>query len=105
MLVNKTKKNLFTIAHYYTIVYVLIYFPSIFYKMVDPSFNSALFPPDLIFVQLLTVVPIIVFWIYCIVIWNRKDKYFPRLLLIIFLQSIYVSFYGFKIKKNNWLDE
>lgn len=102
---NMKKKHVFSIGHYYTIVYALIYYPCVFYKLIDPSFNSTLFPHEIIFVQLLTVVPIIIFWIYCIVIWNRKDKYFPRLLLIIFLQSIYISYNDFKIKKNNLSSE
>jgi hypothetical protein len=46
---------------------------------------------------------IIVFWIWSMIIWGKKDKNTKRFLLLFFLVGIYALFYYRRIIMNKWL--
>ena len=48
-------------------------------------------------------IPIILLWIYNLVIWSRKDKHVLRFFLLFFLNAFYNPFYFRKALKSNWI--
>src|ERR1041385_6817969 len=49
------------------------------------------------------VIPILGFIIYCIYVWDKKDKKTSRILLLIFLPGVYTLFYYPFILRNGWV--
>ena len=53
--------------------------------------------------RMLLNIPILVLWIYNIIIWAKKDKKTLRLILIIFLNGFYNTIYYRMAVKKNWI--
>jgi hypothetical protein len=45
----------------------------------------------------------IIFWIWNIIIWSKKDKKMNRLIALIILNGFYTPYYYTLVIKNNWL--
>jgi hypothetical protein len=53
--------------------------------------------------RMLLNIPILILWIYNIVVWSKNDKKTLRLILIIFLNGFYNPFYYRMAVKKKWL--
>jgi hypothetical protein len=67
--------------------------------------NYVFYNPTFLNIRIYIGIPLIVLWIYNMVIWSRHDKHVGRFFLIFFLIGIYSPFYFRRIIKNGWQDK
>ena len=98
------KSALIQILYYWNIIMLITYLLMIFM-----SFNSNYF--KILFFQNITVltirtvcvIPVLIFTVYCMILWSKKDKHVLNFFLLFFLMGIYTPFYYRKALKNNWI--
>lgn len=61
------------------------------------------FDETFIQIRMVLTIPILILWIYNLIVWSKKDKSIGRFLLLFFLNGLYNPFYFRRILKNNWL--
>ncbi len=55
------------------------------------------------FVRFILTIGFLLMWVWSIILWIKKDKEPKYLLLLLLLSALYLPFYYFRIKKNNWI--
>lgn len=54
-------------------------------------------------IRLILAIPLFVFWIWSLIIWNKYDKSIKQFFLLFFLMALYTPFYYRRIIKNTWI--
>ena len=54
-------------------------------------------------IRTLGVIPVLIFTVYCMILWSKKDNYVLNFFLLFFLMGVYTPFYYRKVLKNNWI--
>jgi len=48
---------------------------------------------------------VLIFWIWNIIIWSKRDKKIGRFFALFFLPGLYTLFYYRHVLRNNWVDK
>lgn len=99
----KTKILIF--SHYWNLLYIILFLIPVFTLPILGHFKSYIIlinTSPLLYIRFILVIPIIYLWIIYIKIWAKYDRVTYRLLMLIFLNSLYFPFYYYRIRKNNW---
>lgn len=106
MIKNKKMSNLKILNILYIgnliLIALSIILPILHLSGIEGIYDLCMSHIGLIIRGILTIM-VIIMWIFCIYIWSKFDKNIMRLILIIFLNSIYLIFYYKVIIKNKWI--
>jgi cytochrome c biogenesis factor len=82
---------------------IVLLYPVILLNIKRISAFSSLTDDYFMNIRLLLTIPVFILWIYCLIIWSKKDKVIYRFLLLLVLNGLYTPFYYYRILKNKWI--
>lgn len=98
------KKILFSTCYYINIFMLFVFFFIIIISFLDLKELSCIIKSDtFISIRFLLSIPMVVIWIWSLIIWSKFDKKIIHFFLLFFLMGFYPIIYYQRIKKNNWL--
>lgn len=96
------KSNILFALYYYNIIFLFFVF-GLFFLSILAGDNQIFAGETMLQVRSIGTIPILIFWIWNMVIWSKHDKKAERFLLIFFLNGIYCPFYFNRALKNKWI--
>ena len=98
------KKLFFRICYYVNVLMLFVTFVIITVGFFNLEWISTIINGDtFIYLRFLLSIPMVILWVWCLLIWSKHDKKISRFLLLFFLMGFYPIFYYHKVIKNNWL--
>ena len=83
---------------------VSVFYPLITFYLRKTTVFSSVSDESFMNTRMLLTLPILFLWIYCMILWSKKDKVVARFFLLFFLNGFYTPFYFNRVLKNGWLD-
>jgi len=99
-----TKLKLLFICYWINILTILLYVIIVIAALLRQQafLDYVFFNTTFLNIRMFLTIPIIILWVYDMVIWSKHDKHVGRFFLIFFLLGFYSPFYFRRIVKNGW---
>lgn len=107
MIINKLlfmKKQILDYCFYINVLMIVIFIALMFAVVFGSELIFDIFKNEtFINIRMILSIPILILWIYNLIIWSREDKNIGRFLLLFFLNGLYNPFYYKSIIRKGWL--
>ncbi len=99
-------KRLFATCYYINVFMLIVVLFTTVATVINPTFFMEITGSELyISLRHLFSIPMVVLWVWCLVLWSKYDKKISRFFLLFFLMGFYPVLYYHRVKKNNWIKE
>lgn len=98
------KRILLEICFVVNVIFCLVLIPLLITVLIgNDSIYSFLTSEKGVSLRMYINIPILILWIYNIIVWSKKDKNIVQFILILLLNALYNPFYYRKAVKNKWV--